>query len=87
MSSNAYFVLIADHVLSATELRRAYHSDNVVFAAASPCLNVRWNDPHELIVSCPNGTIDSAQINVRKPTAGNVAITYVNIAGATAKEI
>lgn len=86
MSSYVYFVLIADHVFSATELRRAYYSDDVVFAAASPCLNASWNDPHQLTVSCRNGTIDSAHINVRKLTADNVAITYVNIADATAKE-
>src|SRR5215472_4391428 len=79
MSSNVYFVLVAGHVLSATELRRAYHSDDVVFAAASPCLNVSWKDPSQLVVSCPNGTIDSAHIDVRKPAADNVAITYVNI--------
>ena len=47
MNSDTYFVLIADHVFSAAELRRAYHSDGVVFAAASDCLTVSWTDPHE----------------------------------------
>lgn len=79
-------MLIADHVFSATELRRSYHSDDVVFAAASDCLSISWKDPHQLIVSCRNGIVDPAHIEVRKPTADDVAITYVNIAGSTAKE-
>ena len=37
-------------------------------------------------VGCRSGTIDSAQIEVRKTRADGVAITYVNIADSTAKE-
>jgi hypothetical protein len=85
MSSDIYFVLIADHVLSAAELRKAYHSPDVVFAASSDCLHISWTDPHHLLASCRNGTIDPAHIAVRKPTGGDVAITYVNIADSTAK--
>jgi hypothetical protein len=86
MNSDTYFVLIADHVFSATELRRAYHSDGVVFAAASDCLSVSWTDPHHLLVTCRNGTIDPAQIEVCKIKNDDVLITYVNIADSTAKE-
>ena len=31
-----YFVLIGDHLFSPTEIKHAYHSDAVVFAAAFP---------------------------------------------------
>jgi hypothetical protein len=86
MSSDVYFVLIGDHVFTASELRRAYHSDDVIFAAASDCLNVTWTDPHHLLISCRNGTLDQAHINARKTRADEVAITYANIADSTAKE-
>lgn len=86
MSSDVYFVLVGDHVFSATELRHAYHSDDVIFAAASNCLSVSWRDSHHLILNCRNGTIDSAQINARKHRTDDIEITYVNIADGTAKE-
>jgi hypothetical protein len=86
MSSDIYFVLIGDHVFSATELKRAYYSDDVIFAAASDCFSVSWSDPHHLLISCGNGTIDSAHIDVRKTRTDDVVITYANIADSTAKE-
>jgi hypothetical protein len=86
MSSNVYFVLVGDHVFSATELRHAYHSDDVIFAAASDCLSVSWRDFHHLILNCRNSTIDSAHIDARKPRTDDIEITYVNIADGTAKE-
>ena len=86
MSSNTYFVLVGDHVFSATELRHAYHSDDVIFAAASDCLSVSWRASHHLILNCRNGTIDSAHIAARKPRTNDIEIAYVNIADGTAKE-
>ncbi|MGB7846765.1 MAG: hypothetical protein WBL63_14200 [Candidatus Acidiferrum sp.] len=86
MSSYTYFVLIGDHVFSPTELRMAYHSDDVTFAAAADCFSVNWRDPHHLLVSCRSGTIDSAHIDVRNTRTDDVLITYVNIADSTAKE-
>lgn len=86
MSSNIHFVLIGNHVFSPAELRRSYHSDAVVFAAASNCLTIRWSDPHHLVLDCRDDKIDAAHINVRKSIADDVAITYVNIADGTAKE-
>lgn len=86
MSSNTCFVLIADHVFSATELRRAYHSDEPVFAAANGCLRIRWKGPDQLIVDCQSGIVDQAHIDVRKPSADDVTITYVNIDDSTAKD-
>ncbi len=86
MSSDTYFVLVGDHVFSEREMRRAYHSDDVVFAAANDCLSVRWTDSRHLTVSCRSGTIDSPHIDVRKTGVDGVAIRYVNIADSTAKE-
>jgi hypothetical protein len=40
MNSDIYFVLVGDHVFSASEMRRAYYSGDVVFAAANDCLSV-----------------------------------------------
>jgi len=52
MSSNQYFVLILDHIPSATELRHTYHSHDVIFRAADDCLSVRWTDPRSLTITC-----------------------------------
>ena len=79
MSSYVYFVLVADHELSPVELRSAYHSDQVIFAAASDCLSVRWSDPHNLTISCPESSIDTNHINVQRRQAGDVTVNYVNI--------
>jgi hypothetical protein len=79
-----YFVLIGDHVFSPTELRFAYHSDDVAFAAADNCLGVRWIDSHNLEVMCRDRPLDSSHISVRKRQVGNVEITYVNIQNGTA---
>lgn len=79
-----YFVLIGDHVFSPTELRFAYHSNDVAFAAADNCLSVRWIDSHTLEVMCRDRSLDSGHINIRKRQAGNVEITYVNIQDGTA---
>ena len=86
MSSNVYFVLVGNHAFSPTELRRAYHSDEVVFAAASDCLTISWSDPHHLVLNCRGDKIDAAHIDVRKTVADDVTIIYSNIANSTAKE-
>ena len=79
MSSYVYFVLIGDHVFSPTELRSAYHSDHVIFAATSDCLSVRWSDPHNLTIMCDKGSIDAGHIEVQLRRAGDVVISFVNI--------
>jgi hypothetical protein len=78
-----YFVLIGDHVFSPTELRFAYYSHDVAFAAADDCLSVRWIDAHQLSVVCRERTLDSTRINVRRRQVRDVAITYVNIPDRT----
>jgi hypothetical protein len=79
MSSYVYFVLIGDHVFSPAELRTAYHSDHVIFAAASDCLSVHWSDAHNLAVMCREGSIDASHINVQVRQIGDVLVSYVNI--------
>ena len=81
-----FFVLINNHIPSPPELRFGNHSDDVIFSAGSDCLRVSWMDSDHLLISCRDGTIDSAHINVRKERADDVSITYVNIAHSTAKE-
>lgn len=81
-----YFVLIGDRVLSPTELRSAYYSDDVVFAAADDCLSVRWIDSHNLEVMCRDRSLDSRHINIRKRQVGDVEIKYVNIQDGTAAQ-
>jgi hypothetical protein len=84
MSSDQYFVLIADHVPSASELRSAYYSRDVVFrAGGDDCLSVRWNDSNALTITCTMKNPDplyTPGIAVQKYKAGDVAIRYVNIA-------
>ncbi len=74
-----FFVLVGDHVFSPTELKFAYYSHDVVFAAADDCVGVRWIDPHHLEVMCHGRCVDSDHINVHKRQVRDVAITYVNI--------
>lgn len=52
LSSYTCFVLIEDHLLSSGELRAAYYSNTVVFAASSSCLNLRWEDSNKLVIVC-----------------------------------
>lgn len=82
MSSDYYFVLIADHIPSAKELRFTYYSHDVIFRAAGDCLNVHWTDPHSLAITCAMGYTDplyAGGIAAQKRKADDVAITYVNI--------
>jgi hypothetical protein len=82
LRSNVYFVLIANRVLSATELQSAYYRPHVdvIFAAASDCPQIRWSDPHNLVVSCSDGSLDQGHINnVQQHQSGDVRIAYVNI--------
>jgi hypothetical protein len=84
MSSAQYFVLIRDHIPSATELRITYYSHDVVFRAAGDCLSLRWTDPRSLTITCTMTSLDplyTAGIAVQKYKAGDVTIKYVNIAG------
>jgi hypothetical protein len=74
-----YFVLIEDHLFSPAELKLAYHSDAVVFAAASSCLTLHWEGPNKLVVACDNSSINPDHIDVQKQHKGGIAILYANI--------
>src|ERR1700728_5130036 len=63
MSSYIQFILIGDHLFSASELPREYHSNRVVFAAAADCLELRWDGPKHLVVTCEGSSIDVDRIN------------------------
>lgn len=79
LSSYMYFVLIADHLPSTAELRRAYHSDAVVFAAASSCVALHWENRQSLIVACNGHPAEPSHIAVQKRQSMGVAISYENI--------
>jgi hypothetical protein len=83
LSGDQYFVLIRDHIPSATELKFAYYSHDVIFRTDGDCLNVRWSDPNDLTITCHDGTyglVDAAHVVVQKHKARDVRIKYVNIA-------
>jgi hypothetical protein len=75
-----YYVVIGDHLFNSAELRSAYHSNAVVFSAASDCMTLRWNGPDKLTIKCDGSTIEKGQINVQRQQVGNVSIAYENIA-------
>ncbi|HTC36407.1 MAG TPA: hypothetical protein VK724_23710 [Bryobacteraceae bacterium] len=75
-----YFVLIGDHLLSPDELRHAYYSDAVVFAAASTCLSLHWENASRLDVGCNGSYMDRNHIDVQKRQSGEITISYENIA-------
>jgi hypothetical protein len=79
LSGYTYFVLIGDHVFSPSELRHAYHSNAVVFAAGDSCLNLHWQGPAELVIACNRPGITRERIDVQKNQRGKVAILYENI--------
>jgi hypothetical protein len=79
LNGDEYFVLIGDHLFSEAELRHGLHSDRPVFSADRDCLTLRWNDPHDLVITCNDRSITPANINVQRHRSGEVAISYVDI--------
>jgi hypothetical protein len=79
LNGDVYFVLIGDHLLSPTELRRSYHGHEAVFATNRDCLNLHWEDSSKLVVSCIGPPITSGQIDVQQRQIGDIAISYINI--------
>jgi hypothetical protein len=74
-----YFVITGNRVLSPAEIRHAYYSDAVVFAAESDCLKLRWDGPNRLVIRCTGPALDKAHINAQKQRRGDIAIAYENI--------
>lgn len=79
LTSYIYFVLIADHLLSPSELRRAYYSKTPVFGAANSCVSARWEDPNNLVIACKDGVVRADDIEFREEQSGTVTIAYKNI--------
>ena len=79
LSGYTYFVLIGDHVFSPSELRHRYHSSAVVFAGADSCLNLHWQGPTTLVISCNGQAMPREHIDVEKHQSGGIAILYDNI--------
>jgi len=79
MNSDQYFVLIGDHLFSPVELRHKHYSDDVIFQTEESCLVVRWKDPHDLVITCTEGSVDPGGIAVQQRRSGEVAISYENI--------
>jgi hypothetical protein len=79
LDGDQYFILISDHVPSAQQLRRAYYEDGLVFRAGSDCLSARWEDSHNLVISCPSNSIQADEIAVQKHESANIVIFYEGI--------
>jgi hypothetical protein len=79
LSGDQYFVVIGDHPLSSAELKYSYYHDGVVFRASSSCLSVRWENEHELIVTCGDHSIKADQIAIAKNQVGDIGVIYENI--------
>lgn len=79
MSSYIYFVLIGEHLFSQSELKYAYHSDAVIFAAARSGLTLHWERSNKLVVECNDSSIRPDHIDVQKWHSRGVAISYTNI--------
>ncbi len=80
-----YFVLIGNDSFTPVELRRAYHSDAVVFATTNNCLTLHWQSPNRLVVACNGAYLDQEYIDVEKLQSRGVTISYVNISPNTAE--
>lgn len=80
LSGPEHYVLIGNHLFTPAELRHAYHSDAVVFRAATNCLTLHWDGPNTLTIRCNGSTVDRDHINDQKQHIGNVVISYENIA-------
>lgn len=79
LSGYTYFVLIGNHLFSPAELRHAYHSNAVVFAAATNCLDLRWESPSKLLVACGGSEVDVNHIDVQKQQSEGITVSYKNI--------
>lgn len=80
LSGLEYYVLVGDHLYTPDELRRALYSDAVIFDAGSNYLRLRWDGPNRLIIGCNGPTLARDDINRQKRQAGNIAVSYENIA-------
>jgi hypothetical protein len=79
LNGDQYFVVVGDHPFSSADLKYAYYHDRLVFRAGSDCLTVRWEDAHQLVVACPNRSIEADQIAVQRSQIADMKVSYENI--------
>jgi hypothetical protein len=80
-----FFVVTGSHLLSPNELKHEYHSDAVIFAATTTCLDLHWQGPSRLIVECHGSYLNPEFIDTEKTHSAEIAVNYVNISLDTAK--
>ena len=73
------FVVVGNHLFTPDELRHVYHSDAVIFAATTICLDLHWESSTKLVVACKGSTVDINHIDVQKEQSDGIAISYENI--------
>jgi hypothetical protein len=78
MSGDQYFVFLADHVYSPTELRSALHRSHLIFNADRDGLKVDWRGPHDLVIECDSCGITKEGVNEQQFSSGNIKIQYLN---------
>jgi hypothetical protein len=79
LSGDQYFVLIGNHLFSPKELRHAYYGQSVIFRADNSCLTLRWQNQHDLIVTCSDGSIGPRRTAVQQHRSGEVVVSYIKI--------
>ena len=80
MSSDQYFVVIADRLLSPRELRHAYYYGNgVAFRSWAGCLSAVWASSKHLHVASCGLEIPADYIADQREQVGGVTISYENI--------
>ena len=76
LNGDEYFVLIADHRYSTSELRRALHSPQPIFVA-DQTFDFHWISPRELTIECHGCGITRADIDSQRFTEGAIGVRYV----------
>ncbi len=80
-----FFVVTGNDLPSLKKLKHQYHSDAVVFAASSTCLDLHWQDASTLVIECRGSYLKPEYIDTEKTQSAEVNISYVNISPYTAK--
>jgi hypothetical protein len=82
LNGDEIFVLLGDHIFAPAELKHALHGPSVIFSADRDCLTLKWQDPHNLLISCTRNSISTDEINRQLHYRGDVVFAYANIANA-----
>jgi hypothetical protein len=79
LNGDQFFVIIGNHMFSPKELRHAYYGQSVIFRADNSCLTLRWQNQHDLTVTCSDGSIEPGSIAVQRYRSGGVVVSYIKI--------